>query len=80
MENYHLYCWDFSVIDGNTAYFYFKKDWDDKLLMVEYWVDEEKVSPIGQFYTEDGMDLEEGVTLTQEEQDYFLNICKKTIV
>lgn len=89
MEELHY--WDYSAISGNTAYFYFtapddyeefvSDEYDDVLLCVEYWVDEDKVAEVASWYTKEGDMIEESefYNLSDEQMSKYRDICKKNL-
>lgn len=75
-----LLTWEFSAIDGNTAYFYFKDTKTNSLMCVEYWVDEEEVAPLWEKYTPNGELIEDGGgRLSDAEIAYYTKVCEECL-
>lgn len=79
-KKFELYTYSESMFDSNTAFFYFIEEGKRDLLFVEYWVDEDCVAKMAQYCTRDGYMLEDEMReLTEQEQDYFAQVCRKEI-
>lgn len=77
MIHNELYHWNWSSF-GDTAFFYFHKG--NKLMCVEYWLDEETVATGWELYTIEGELIEDkGGLLTEEEIEFYTDFCKKEI-
>lgn len=69
--------WNYSFF-MDTAFFYFYKG--DKLICIEYWLDEETVSTGWQLYTINGELIEgECGALSEEEIEYYTEFCMNEI-
>ena len=72
-----LYKWLPSSIDDNTVFFYFKDEEHNRLIFVEYWVDEETVAPAWQPASMKGEMMDDNAfSLTEKEREYFTKVCK----
>ena len=72
-----LYKWLPSSIDDNTVFFYFKDEEHNRLIFVEYWVDEETVAPAWQPASMKGEMMDDNTfSLTEKEREYFTKVCK----
>lgn len=79
-KSFPLYTWSYSSIDGNTAFFYFLDKKNNKLIFIEYWLDEDTVAPYWKLYSVNGEVLdEEGFKLTKEQKKYFIERCRQEI-
>ena len=75
-----LYKWLPSSIDDNTVFFYFKDEEHNRLIFVEYWVDEETVAPAWQPASMKGEMMDDNTfSLTVKEREYFTKVCKTEI-
>lgn len=74
-----LYRWDWSDF-SDTAYFYFRTNNPKRLLMVEYWADEDTVATLAQYFTIEGELLEdEDINLNEEQRKEYAEFCKRKI-
>lgn len=79
-NNFPLYTWTYSAFDGNTVFFYFLDKENNRLILIEYWADEESVAPAWQPFSVNGDYLtEETFDLSVDQKKYFTEKCKQVI-